>query len=420
MDNITHTLIGITQARLLSQKIDHPKIKKAVLWTSIAANNFPDLDFLVPHLTTHLGGGKIAYLLHHRGYTHTFLAVIPQGIATALIMAFIFKVKFKHLLSAGILGSLLHIFCDFWNEYGIHPYSPFYDRWYSGGFSFILEPLIWFLLLPWLIFHCENIHRKFAEISSGILLWIMLLLMWFSGIVPPEVSVGATGFLAACFAIQNLGFKQSVLNRLTLGGILLFLALNFSLSKVSMQRVHNEIDRLNPGARKIEMTTTPAPANPFCTRVMSSLLTKDQTYVARMAVIAHLPFLIEADECMPRVFRERTLPLAPVSGEVEPTQSRGFHWVGEFKAPWSEFIALEKRSCTFSLLLRFARFPFFTKADWLGGKTVIGDMRVDNEKRLSFSEFAIEDEDPVCPKVVPPWRTAYLDLISEHVATQTQ
>src|SRR5690606_23565863 len=125
------------------------KDKKPFFWISVAANNFPDLDFLY---TT----SKAMYLVHHRGFTHTFLMHVPQAfIILALTFMFCFKNdqkrswfhqnKFQIFLLA-LVGQIIHVSMDFWNSYGVHPFAPFSANWFYGDTFFIIEPLLWIII----------------------------------------------------------------------------------------------------------------------------------------------------------------------------------------------------------------------------------------------------------------------------------
>jgi inner membrane protein len=43
----------------------------------VAGSNLPDLDALYTGIT----GGKLGYLLHHRGHTHTLVGAVAIGLA---------------------------------------------------------------------------------------------------------------------------------------------------------------------------------------------------------------------------------------------------------------------------------------------------------------------------------------------------
>src|SRR5688500_2386608 len=90
MDNLTHSLAGIVTAEALVQvrartgaPID-PRWHRAVWLISAGAHNAPDLDFVYAWITE----GKLGYLLHHRGHTHTLaLAPLMALLAYAVVYA---------------------------------------------------------------------------------------------------------------------------------------------------------------------------------------------------------------------------------------------------------------------------------------------------------------------------------------------
>lgn len=144
MDNITHTLIGAGLARALPAKYQRPEI----YWACVIGNNIPDADFLMklwPSTTA------LEYLVHHRGYTHTFLLTPVLGLCTAAIARKIAgTIWSRALIFFAILSGFLHIAADAMNNYGVHPLTPFSNRWFYGDAVFIVEPLIWFSLIPWI------------------------------------------------------------------------------------------------------------------------------------------------------------------------------------------------------------------------------------------------------------------------------
>ena len=64
------------------------------------------------------------------------------------------------LFGFAYLAGLSHILLDFTNSYGVRPFWPFSERWYSWDIVFIVEPIMWILLLGGLliptIFHLVN------------------------------------------------------------------------------------------------------------------------------------------------------------------------------------------------------------------------------------------------------------------------
>lgn len=100
---------------------------------------------------------------HHRGFTHSFLGLL---LVQALVVGLIYviwrvrgrKVKDPNLpprwgllfLFAYIAG-LSHILLDFSNNYGVRPFWPISEKWYSWDIVFIVEPLLLILLIGGLV-----------------------------------------------------------------------------------------------------------------------------------------------------------------------------------------------------------------------------------------------------------------------------
>jgi inner membrane protein len=129
--------------------------------------------------------GPIEGLKHHRGITHTLIAVpVVAGFTVGMVWLLHLGLERRrlsklsamksepgapiplrlqpHLVHWGCLyltafiAALTHIALDWTNNYGVRPFFPFNPRWYEGSFMFIAEPLLWglFLLalvLPWLL-----------------------------------------------------------------------------------------------------------------------------------------------------------------------------------------------------------------------------------------------------------------------------
>ena len=76
---------------------------------------------------------------HARGHTHTLLVATLLGSALGLFLS---KGRALYAL-VGALVCMLHIFADFWNDYGVHPCWPILNRWFYGDMIFIVEPLLW-------------------------------------------------------------------------------------------------------------------------------------------------------------------------------------------------------------------------------------------------------------------------------------
>src|SRR5262245_50347002 len=103
-----------------------PRQRSAALTTAVLANNLPDFDFVYVGIT----GGKLGYLLHHRGHTHTLAAVLPLALVCLAVVALGFQLwrpapSRADVARLGLLagaGGVLHVLMDFGNNYGVHPF----------------------------------------------------------------------------------------------------------------------------------------------------------------------------------------------------------------------------------------------------------------------------------------------------------
>lgn len=132
MDNITHTLTALAVARAGVNKWSRGATASLVL-----ACNAPDLD-----VVTSLNG-VVAYLTHHRGFTHGLVGGALLAIAVAAgVHAFLPGSRFRALLAASFLGTVLHVFMDLWTSYGTRALLPLDGTWYAWDIVFIVDPWI--------------------------------------------------------------------------------------------------------------------------------------------------------------------------------------------------------------------------------------------------------------------------------------
>lgn len=132
------------------------KTALATLTLTLAAEA-PDLDVISGFW------GRAIGFAHHRGFTHSFLGV---PIVATVVVGFVYlfwrlrgrKTKDPNLpprwgilFLYACLAGLSHILLDFTNNYGVRPFWPFSERWYSWDIVFIFEPVLFGLLLLGLI-----------------------------------------------------------------------------------------------------------------------------------------------------------------------------------------------------------------------------------------------------------------------------
>jgi inner membrane protein len=116
--------------------------------TLTLAAEAPDLDGLGRF------GGSVFGFNHHRGFTHSFLGI---PLVAAAVVAFIYLLwrlrgrktrnpnlppRWGLLFAFACLAGLSHLLLDFTNNYGVRPFWPLSERWYSWDIVFIVEPVL--------------------------------------------------------------------------------------------------------------------------------------------------------------------------------------------------------------------------------------------------------------------------------------
>jgi len=162
MEPVTHFLTGACLGRAgLNRKTAY-----ATLAATLAAEA-ADLDVVWGF------AGPVKGLQHHRGITHTLIAVpvVAAAIVGAVWLLDLFLARLRRdraaaqtaqpihwgwLYLTAAIAALSHLLLDWTNNYGVRPFFPFNPRWYAGSIVFIAEPVIWALLLlamvmPWLL-----------------------------------------------------------------------------------------------------------------------------------------------------------------------------------------------------------------------------------------------------------------------------
>jgi inner membrane protein len=163
MEPITHFLTGACIGRAgLNRKTAYATL------AAVLAAEAADLDVFWGF------AGPVEGLKHHRGITHTFVAV-PVVAAAAVGATWLYhqwvqhrrarrastlpppepgapprfqaqRVRWLWVYLSATIAALSHILLDWTNNYGVRPFFPFDPRWYAGSFVFIAEPILWILL----------------------------------------------------------------------------------------------------------------------------------------------------------------------------------------------------------------------------------------------------------------------------------
>ena len=152
LEPVTHFLTGACMGRAGLNR----KTALATLTLTLAAEA-PDLDIL-----SRMGGPAFGFA-HHRGFTHSFLGVLIDAVAVLGFVYLIWRIRGRRtndpnlpprwgwLFFFACVAGMSHILLDFTNNYGVRPFWPFSEKWYSWDIVFILEPVMLVLLILGLV-----------------------------------------------------------------------------------------------------------------------------------------------------------------------------------------------------------------------------------------------------------------------------
>jgi inner membrane protein len=147
MDNLTHSLVGLTAAKAGLEKLSPGATALCLL-----AANAPDADIIVLAF-----GDRWDFLQHHRGITHAIVGVISLAILLPLIFYSVDRlwsrfrnrpptVRLQGLMLVSFIVSATHPLLDWTNNYGIRFLLPWSQKWSYGDLIFIVDPYLWLIL----------------------------------------------------------------------------------------------------------------------------------------------------------------------------------------------------------------------------------------------------------------------------------
>lgn len=409
MDNLTHTLVGAlvgeTIARGASARassLPGDARRNLIVGTMAVGGNLPDLDFLYSAVY----GGKLDYLLHHRGHTHTIIGALLTAALIWVALALWMRRKNRTtnradrlaLSLTALLAPSLHIAMDYANNYGVHPFWPLDNRWYYGDSVFIIEPLLWAACAP-LAFTFKSLAARAVVLLA---LGAGVALAFFSGMVPAPNAVALVALTLTLLLLARYTRRAVALG----AGIALWLATTCTFSAMSntaAARVDAAAARRFRGEALVDRVVTPMPVNPLCWEII--LVQRGKHDVAlRRAMLSLAPRTLSAEGCRSRSLEvETTAPLR----KVEVGDDAELKWYGETTFAQARLAQLAAEDCRVAAFLQFARAP------WLAATRegmVLGDLRYDREPELGFAEIALDDATDACPMHIPPWLPPRRDL----------
>ncbi len=396
MDNVTHTLFGLLVAELVvTRGRSEPALGfvRSAYFVSAAANNLPDLDFLYARITP----GKLGYLLHHRGHTHTLLVGLLLGGALYALVRFRSRAArsrsdWNVLFGLALAGPMLHIAMDYGNSYGVHPFWPLYDGWIYGDAIFIVEPFLWAVMLPALLY---SVHSRVGRALVALTAALTVVLPFVSGMVPTLFAVGVSATIVCSI---GLDFRLSRPRRAVFGAVatLAVLGLFLSTARLGKRRVESELTRLYPDERIADIGVTTLPADPLCVAIVSASVSPKGELVSRLARLSLAPSVIASRACGLSEDGYTARRRTPVGADA----AGGLLITAEVRLPLDELRRDAKR-CDAYAFLRYARFPFFVEQP--DGSLTIGDLRFDRSAGIEFAELSLPRAPRGCPRWIPPW-----------------
>ena len=147
MDNLAHSLVGLTSAKAGLERLSPYATTICVISANAADADFVSLLF----------GDRWTLLQHHRGITHSVVGTIAIGLMIPAIAYAIERIissirkrtprmRFRGLLLASIVAATTHPLMDWTNNYGVRPLLPWSGHWFYGDLVFIADPYIWLVL----------------------------------------------------------------------------------------------------------------------------------------------------------------------------------------------------------------------------------------------------------------------------------
>jgi inner membrane protein len=372
-------------------------VRRAAAVLGVVTAELPDLDILYSGPV--LGMGKLGYLLHHRGHTHTFVLAVAAAFAlwglTLLLQRQVREGPARYtMLGLALAGTLSHIALDFTNSYGVHPFWPFYNGWVYGDAVFIVEPWLWVLGIPPLLLGARSVAGR---VLLGLALVAILVAAFVLGAVPQALAIA---LVVAALLWLGVMWRATVTVRLALAVAAWtgFEALSFAASSAARASVARAVP-----TGLADVVLTAAAGNPLCfdAIVVEAEATR---YQASRATVAAWPSLRDAVACGGTTSRDAVFgeTVSGLRGGLQPATrapSAAIVWRQEWTAPLPELITLARR-CDLRAALGFVRVPVWEIA--ADGSVRLSDLRYgfggDGFADLTFPA-AIE----ACPPFVPPW-----------------
>ncbi len=410
MDNVTHSLAGLLLAesavRFRARRTGiEPSARFGAFAaiSSMIAANLPDADLFY----TGVGGDRLAYMLHHRGYTHTVLIAILGAALAWGVASLIWRWRARAapasddtrwLLGIIVVSALGHLVLDWTNSYGVHPFWPFDDRWLYGDAVFIVEPWFWVVAVPTLVAASES---RSARVLLSLVLTIGLVLAWRVELVSTGAASALTAGAALSIVLARVLRPGARVATAAVGWVAVILVMETGAA-VARDAAVQAVHAADPKADLLDLAVTPLPANPLCMSVIT-VERSGATYRVATARVSGAPSVVDASGCGVRdgvgpIFRASSRPSTPA-----------VRWDAEWTASHTELGTLARESCPAMAALRFIRVPVWRPVS--DSTVMLGDARFGSAAGNGFTDVLVPRRSAECPKAMPPWTPPRVDLI---------
>lgn len=409
MDNVTHTLAGLLIAEgalhLRRQGSDATRdvVRRTAIGSAMVAANLPDGDLLY----TGAGADRIAYMLQHRGYTHTVPGVILGAILMWLIALAILRWRDRQrpsrrdsawLFALLLAGVSSHLLLDWTNSYGVHPFWPIDNRWMYGDAVFIVEPWLWIVAIPALLVAAQ---RRLARVLLGIMLLIGLALAWRVEMVSRTSAIALTaGAIVSIALALRLGERRRV--AVAAAGWIAVTLVMLVGARSARAATRSAVATVAPQSRLLDVVVSPLPASAVCMTVIA-VEVEGSDYRVSTGRVSSVPRAWPAVSCGTRsegVVNAR---------ESHRRSTRAIQWDSEWTAPVAELVALYRESCVARAALQFVRVPAWRGAD--DDSVLLGDVRYSELSGRGFTDLTVPRRSGACPAVRAPWTPPRADLL---------
>src|SRR5574341_2396343 len=206
MDNLAHALVGAALGRAVAGS----RIPRAA-WLGAVAANAPDWA----ELFTGYPWPGAQYLARHRGITHSLLGLVLEIAALTALLALGLAwwqrrrdrpvTPWWWVLLYVAATVLSHPLMDWQGSYGWRPFLPWSDRWYSGDFVAIVDPLFWLVPLVALAWGApRRAWPATATLAVAVPIgWLLLrsgeAAPWLKAVCAAWLAVGAIGWVRNWF-----------------------------------------------------------------------------------------------------------------------------------------------------------------------------------------------------------------------------